>query len=257
MQNKIYQKLSRGEHAFGIGFAELEMETLPALLAHCGFDFLFIDMEHTTYSMETIGRLVWSCRQAGISPVVRVPEAHRFFISRILDAGAHGFIVPRVETTEQVENAIRYALFPPKGDRSVSGSGRKFGMTRPKDTASALERLNKETILGVQIETKKGLENIDELVRYPEIDLVFTGPMDLSFTLGVPPDPHHPEMQSAVTKIIETARKYGHAAGMQTSNTALSIEMMKKGLQFILCGGVTGIISRYGAEIVNELKTHG
>ena len=254
MENRLLEKLEKGEHVFGISFMEFASAGWPTTFANCGFDFLFIDMEHSTLSMETIGKITWACRAAGISPIIRVPEAQRHFISRVLDAGAHGFIVPRVETVEQVENAIAFGLFPPQGERSISASGRHFDLARPDNIEEATQKLNKQTMIGVQIETKKGLENIDKLLEHPLIDMVFTGPSDMALTLGIPHDPRHPEVQAAFEKIIHTALKYGHIPGMQALNVDFSKEMIQKGMRFVVCGAAISLIRRYGSEIVNELR---
>jgi 2-keto-3-deoxy-L-rhamnonate aldolase RhmA len=254
MTNHLRQKLSKQEPVFGVSFMEFQSVGWTTVFAHCGFDFLFIDMEHSMRSIERIGDLIWSAVHAGINPVIRVPSPQRFYISRVLDAGANSFIVPRVETIEQVESAIQFALYPPEGDRSLAGSGRNFNLLPQKDLKQATKTSNQETLISIQIETTKGLDNIEEIVKHPRIDMVFIGPADLSLTLGIPGQFDHRDFVNAVDRIIEVTLRHGHSVGMQSMNVDYSKKMMKKGLRFVCCGGAIGLIRQHGAEMVKQLK---
>jgi len=254
MINQVKQKLSKQESVFGLSYMEFQSVGWITIFAHCGFDFLFIDMEHSTRSIERIGDLIWAAVHAGINPVIRVPSPQRFYISRVLDAGANSFIVPRVETIEQVESTIQYALYPPEGDRSLAGSGRNFDLLPQKDLKQATKTSNQETLISIQIETKKALENIEEIVKHPRIDMVFIGPADLSLTLGIPGQFDHPDFVDAVDRILDVTRRDGHSIGMQSMNVDYSKNMMKKGLRFVCCGGAISLIRQYGTEMVRQLK---
>ena len=254
MQNNTKAKLTRGDFAFGISFMEFNSPVWAQVFANCGFDFLFIDMEHSTLSIETIGDITWGALGAGISPIIRVPQAERFFISRLLDNGAHGFIVPRVETMEQVEKTVAYGRYSPRGDRSIAGSGRQFNLLPQTDLGKAVEKENEKTLIGIQIETKTGLDRVEELVAHPELDLIFIGPGDLSLSLGIPGQYKHPDFLDAVDRIIAVSRKNGHHVGMQSLNLDYSRNMMARGINFIVCGAGMGIIRKQCAEMVLELK---
>lgn len=256
--NPTKKKLEAGKPVFGISFMEFQASGWPTVFAHCGFDFLFVDMEHSTRSMERMGELIWTCLHAGIDPVVRVPAPpERFHISRVLDAGARSFIVPRVEEPEQVEQMIRYALYPPDGDRSLAGSGRNFDLRRQSDTAGATRESNERILIGVQIETKRALENIDRILDNPRIDMVFVGPSDLSLTMGIPGRFDHPDFEAALTTIAEATRRHGHALGMQSMNVEFSKRMMEMGLRFVCCGSGIGLIRTHGARMAEELRAAG
>jgi len=126
-------------------------------------------------------------------------------------------------------------------------------MTPPADLVQELAEVNKKTLIGIQIETKKGIDKVDELVSHPDIDLVFTGIMDLAITLGVPPDPNHPEVCSALDRIFESTLKHGHIIGMQAMYPEYAGRMMKKGLQFVVCGSVRGLIIAGAKRMVDDL----
>jgi len=120
--NLVKKKLLKGEIVLGIGVIRcVEVIEICQSIADAGYDFAFIDMEHTQYSLETISRFVNKCRQVDVEPWVRVLDSLRTYVSRVLDAGATGVIIPRVENRTQVEEIIKYVGFPPASDRGFGG----------------------------------------------------------------------------------------------------------------------------------------
>jgi len=252
--NPIKDKLAAGEPVFGISLMEFQSSGWPTVFAQCGFDFLFVDMEHSTRSIDRIGSMIWTCLHSGIDPVVRVPSPQRFFISRVLDAGARTLIVPRVEEPDQVDRIVRYALYPPEGDRSLAGSGRNFGLQPQSDLRRATRESNHRILIGIQIETRRGVDNIESLLGRPGVGMVFVGPSDLSLTMGIPGRFDHPDFTAALKTIAEATRRHGHVLGMQSMNVEFSKRMMTMGLRFVCCGSGIGLIRRYGAQVALELR---
>ena len=132
-ENNIKRKLAAGECIFGMSIFEVRSLVVAQVFADLGYDFLFFDMEHSAHGVETVAELIWSCRAADITPVVRVPDAERFYISRALDWGAQGIIVPRVESVEQVEAIVSYGRYKPLGTRGVALGGRHLDYQSPTD----------------------------------------------------------------------------------------------------------------------------
>jgi 2-keto-3-deoxy-L-rhamnonate aldolase RhmA len=120
VNNSLMAKLKRGEPVLGTMMQELRSPAVPMIFANAGFDFIFIDMEHGAHTMETVADLIKVTRLAGITPLVRIPDLQYHFIARCLDAGAQGFMVPRIETREQAEKAVAFSKYPPLGERGCS-----------------------------------------------------------------------------------------------------------------------------------------
>ncbi len=254
MKNIIKDSIIKGECVYGLSSMELINDSWPKVFANCGLDFYWIDMEHSCMSIETVGKCIWACRTAGISPVVRLPNSKRYFVSKILDAGCNNIIIPRIEEARQVEDTIKHAFFNPKGDRSFAGSGRNFDLLPPKDINTAIEELNNNAFVGIQIETVKGIENIDKLICFSEIDMVFIGPGDLTLSLGIPGRFDHPDYIAAVDEIVKASKKYNHCVGIQAGNVKNAKIAMRKGVQFIAFGSALGILREQIVKKLNDLK---
>lgn len=252
--NKTKQKLRKGDVVLGISLAEMRSMALPRILAGVGYDFLFFDMEHSAEGFETTCDLVWSSRSAGITPIVRVPEVERFYISRVLDAGAQGVIVPRVETIEQVDLIVGFCRYPPDGDRGVALGGRHTDFQPLGDPRAAMAQANEEVLVGIQIETLPGLQHVHELAARPGVDVLFVGPQDLSVALDVPNEWEAPVMDDAIRRVVTAAEKYGVTVGIQGRNVELSSRWMAEGVRFIVVGSTVLLIAQAARAGVNELR---
>src|SRR5579885_965432 len=115
--NKTRERLSQGHAVFGCGLQSYRSFEIPRTFAAAGFDYVFIDMEHGAYDLETVQEMIQSSLAAGITPIVRVCELHYSLIARLLDAGAEGIILPRVEDPKLLEEALSWMRFPPMGKR--------------------------------------------------------------------------------------------------------------------------------------------
>jgi len=191
--------------------------TLPSLagveiMARAGFDWLTVDCEHTTLSVADLGDMLRTIALCGPCPLVRVSENNQTEIKRALDAGAQGIIVPMVNSAEEAEKAVASVRYPPRGRRGV-GLGRAQGYgTVPIDVYQ--EWLEKESLLMVQIEHFKAVENIKEIIDVPGIDGFFVGPYDLSASLGIAGKFDHPKMLEAMGVISQHVGKF--MAGFHT-----------------------------------------
>ncbi len=214
--NKVRMALKRGETVIGTMVTEMRSPAIALLFAHAGFDFMFIDMEHGAYSIETVADIIKVARLADIVPLVRVPDGVYHLIARVLDAGAMGVMVPRVETREQVEQAVAALRYPPVGERGCSTS--KGNSDYQGGPLWEFTRHANEHILAVmQIERKAAIEHIDELLSVPGVDVALIGPSDLTLSLGAP-NPQDPAVQEAIQKVIEAGRRHGVATGIHLRN---------------------------------------
>ncbi|GAB4520026.1 MAG: aldolase/citrate lyase family protein [Anaerolineae bacterium] len=210
--NKVRAALKRGEVVIGTMVTDMRSPAIAMLFANAGFDFMFIDMEHGAYDLETVADIIKVARLAGIVPLVRVPDALYHLIARVLDAGAMGVMVPRVETRETVEQAVAALRYPPVGVRGCStmkGNSDYQGGPLWEFTRHA----NDNILAVMQIERKEAIDHIDELLSVPGVDVALIGPADLTLSLGAP-SPQDPMVQEAIQKVIDAGKRHGVATGI-------------------------------------------
>lgn len=254
-KNHVKRALKRGKTAIGTMAIEVKSPGFAQLCAIAGFDFLFIDAEHGTYSLEEMANIIQICRKVGMVPLVRVQDLAYHLIAGVLDAGAMGVMVPRIRTAEQVEEMVSYIQYPPKGVRGGGGTGRsEFGLAyQGMSSGEKLEYLNQETLAIAQIERKEAIENIDAIASVPGLDACVIGPYDLSISLGVPGEGNHPLMKDAIQKTIATCKKHGIASGGHMSAEALEYGW-RHGMRMLTCNADIGMLRKGCRDTVAQLK---
>ena len=212
LRNKVKQALKDDKPVFGTGLTgPIEMPVLRTL-ANCGVEWLFLDIEHGSTDISDLLNAVQVADLLGMVSVLRIPDLQYHWVARSLDTGALGVMIPRVETKEQAELAVQWAKFPPVGVRGM-GSPSVLGYA-PISAAEALEISNRETMVLVQIETKKAVDNVEAIASVPGVDVLFIGPLDLSISLGRPGDVASEESHRAFRKVCRVARERGVAVGI-------------------------------------------
>jgi 2-keto-3-deoxy-L-rhamnonate aldolase RhmA len=219
----LRKRILAGECVYGMMIRQARDPGAPAIFAAAGFDFVFIDMEHGNYSMETVADLIRGAKSAGIATIIRVPHLETHFISRVLDAGAEGIMVPMTSTRQQAEQIVRYSKYTPLGQR---GFGNQTGQTdyKPLKTPDFMKEANEHTLIVAQIETREAIQNVDSILSVEGIDVGLIGPNDLSISLGIPDQMGSEVLTKAIDKVVETAKKKGKASGIHIGN----IEALKK-----------------------------
>jgi 4-hydroxy-2-oxoheptanedioate aldolase len=204
------------------------------LLQQAEVDFVFIDTEHIPLGRETLS---WMCQAfsfAGIPPVVRIPKPDPFEACKVLDGGAGGVIGPYVETAEQARALAGAARYRPLKGKRLEEALRDPDTIEP-ELRSYLEARNQNTILIVNIESVPALENLDEILSVPGLDSVLIGPHDLSCSLGIPEEYHHPRFDEAVRAIFAKAREHNVGAGIHFwLDVDLEIEWAKAGGNLVM-----------------------
>jgi 2-dehydro-3-deoxyglucarate aldolase len=167
-------------------------------MAHGGFEWLVIDREHTPIGVHEQMRLVQIIELAGVVPLVRVGRNDSLLIKQAMDAGAHGVIVPMVNSAQEAQDAVEAAYYPPRGRRGVGLSrAQRYGM----DFQAYVERMSSQTVVIVQIEHIEAVEHLREIVRTPGVDGFLVGPYDLSGSLGCPGDWNDPSVKEALEQV--------------------------------------------------------
>ncbi len=251
--NHTRERLARGEAVFGCGLQVYRSAEVPRAFAAAGFDYVFIDMEHGSYDLETVQDMIAACNQTGITPIVRVGELLYSLVARLLDAGAQGIILPRVEDPQLLAEAMTWLRFPPLGKRGY-GVNPTMVSYEPRTFADIIEHQNRNTVSVVQFETRTAMERADELLSVPGVDIAMVGPADLSISLGVPGDFDNPIMISTISGLIEKCNRHGVVPGIQTRTVAMAKAWTERGMRFVGAGAEHGLLLEKAKETVAALN---
>lgn len=178
-----------------------------------GMDFVFYDLEHGLLSNEKLHDLMLFANASDFSSIVRVPQLARADISRTLDFGASGIMVPMIETKQEAELLVNWSKYPPLGKRSYSGGANTHYATGGNHAVN-MQKQNERTLSIVQIETVKGVCNIDEILSVEGIDAAIVGPVDLAISMNHPDDVMHPEELAMIQKVVDACKKHHKAFGI-------------------------------------------
>jgi 2-dehydro-3-deoxyglucarate aldolase len=205
-------------------------------MAQAGFDWLAIDLEHSTVGIETAQQLIQVVELSGCVPLVRLSSNDRVQAKRVMDAGAHGIIIPTVNSAEEAEQAVKAIRYQPKGFRGVGlGRAQMYG-ARFREYMKELEEY---AIVVVMIEHRDGVEQAEKILRVPGVDAVIIGPYDLSASYGIPGQFDHPQIKDALNRIMKAARDAGVAPGIVVVHPPVDQvrDRLAQGFRFIAyCG---------------------
>jgi 2-keto-3-deoxy-L-rhamnonate aldolase RhmA len=232
--NWIKPALRRGETIVGIMVSELKTPMLGAMLDAAGLHFAIIDQEHGAYGADALGAIIAGFRGGRCRPLVRVPDTRREYFLTPLELGAAGIVVPRVESRAQAEEVVKYGRYAPQGDRGLSLMRAHTGFRRV-DKDSYLAKANEDILLIAQIETRQAVENLDEILSTPGIDMAFIGPSDLSLSCGTSSSLRDPAMRALVDTIVAAAKRHGVFVGIQTYDLAIAAELAAQGIGLVSC----------------------
>jgi 2-keto-3-deoxy-L-rhamnonate aldolase RhmA len=244
--NTMKQKLNAGETVFGQMILELFTPGVAAMLDNAGLDFVIYDMEHGRCGYELLSQMVTSCRGTRLTPIARTPDLYAQPMARLLDIGAQGVMIPRLETAGQMQDAVAQLKYPPRGRRGVA-LGLAHDNFRPRG-APYFEEANQETVVIAIIETPQALENLDAIVATPGLDVAWMGHYDLTVALGIPAQFDHPVFLGAMDALVAACRKHNVAAGFLPATAAEKAHWLGKGFRAISLGTDVGVYSRAVAE---------
>lgn len=221
------------------------------IMAYAGFDFVVIDLEHTTLDLAAASTHIAMARALGVDPLVRVPDHGPSVIQRVLDAGAAGVVVPHVDTVEQARAVVRATCFPPRGDRGSGGTSRagRWGLL-PR--ADYLEYGNEQALCVVQLESEAAMRNTREILALDGIGAAFVGPADLSMSMGVAAGSD--EVDRLVTSALAAAAAAGVPIGTASATSDQARAALARGYDYVVVSNDTSILASGGRAIVNTLK---
>ena len=234
--NAAKARLKKNELSIGIGIRLVRNVDIIKVMKAAGFDWLFIDLEHGSMSIETACEISVSAQDSGIAPIVRVPYGELAMATRVLDGGALGIVIPHVDTAEEAKEIADRLRYPPRGHRSVGGGQAQFDYA-PMPLGEMTKQSDDNTLITVMIETPKAVENADAIAAGPGIDCLLVGSSDLSMEMGIPGDTGNPKVQAAVDKVIAACAKHGKWPGMGGAYTEELLKLYTdKGMKFLLSG---------------------
>jgi 2-keto-3-deoxy-L-rhamnonate aldolase RhmA len=245
--------LAAGKAVFGSEISRLRSPEIARIYAAAGFDFMFIDMEHSAFGQETVADIIAMSRIAGIVPIVRVPQAEYAFVARVLDQGAQGIIVPRVNNAQTVREIVSWMRYPPLGIRGFADTVAQTDHQRVP-IHEFMEANNHETLCVIQIERRQALENLDEMLAVPGVDVACMGCMDLSIDLGVPGQIDHSTMVAAIERVVDAARRHRVASGIITGQMDIINRWVKAGMRFASYASESMLLNDGAAAAVRLLR---
>lgn len=229
--NTTKAKLRAGQTVFGC-FVRYPDATLIEVMGYHGWDFLVFDGEHGTVEPRDAEHMTRAAELRGVTPIVRVTTNLQPTILRFMDTGAHGLIVPWVNTAAQADAAVRSVKYHPRGMRGVAG-------VRASDYAQAgtltdyVQKANAETMIVLQVETAEAIDALPEMLKIPDIDVIFIGPNDLSHSLGLPGQVTHPTVQAAMNRIADLVIPSDKALGLMIRDADQARQWAERGARYI------------------------
>lgn len=247
----LRRRVLAGEPTIGL-FLGLGSIVAAEVVARAGFDWALIDLEHgMATETEVLGQLV-AIQATPTAALVRVVSAERMRVGRILDLGAEGLMIPRLETPEQLRETVRWMRYPPAGIRGVATGTRGAGYATVGHPQ--IRDLN-ERILGVfQVESRVAVEAIDELAAIDGVDVLFVGPADLSHDMGVPGDFADPGFVAALDRVVASATAHGKATGILVRGASEVTAYRARGFTFIGIGSDSGLVTSGARSQVAEAR---
>jgi 2-keto-3-deoxy-L-rhamnonate aldolase RhmA len=237
--SSLRQRLQQGELLLGQMVLELFTPGIGPMLDACGLDFVIFDMEHGRCDVALLSEMIASCRGSNIVPMARVPDAGFAPLSRVLDIGARGVMVPRVETRQQAEEIVSQLKYAPIGKRGVA-LGVAHDLYRA-GTPEFFARTNEEIVVILLLETVKAFENLDEIVSVPGVDIAWMGHYDLTVSMGIPAQFDHPRFLTAMDDLVATCRRYGVVPGFLPPTPESAVHWIDKGFRAISLGSDIGV----------------
>lgn len=248
---KIKERLKNGEQLLGTMVTTFTNPDIAKILQNCGFDYFIIDCEHGAFTTREVANIIAQARSIGMPVMVRIPEMRREHALKFMEMGASGLLLPNTETAEQARMLVDCAKYAPLGHRGVSLS-RPHTDFKKVDGPAYMESVNSDTVLMCQIESRKGVENIEEIMSVEGIDIGFIGPNDMTQDYGILNHFNDPEIVAAFEKVIAAAKNAGKWSGVHFAQAEPLKPWLNKGMQMNLWNSDSGLLM-LGAAKISEL----
>jgi 2-keto-3-deoxy-L-rhamnonate aldolase RhmA len=253
--NVAKQKLAANELVLCLGVNQLRTPNIAMIAAACGFDAVYIDLEHNPTSLETAAGVCIAALGMGITPIARVTSHDPHDATRMLDCGAQGVMVPHIQNAAEARAVVEACRFPPHGHRSAAGSVPALGYASlPQPEIN--RRLNESTLLIAMLETPHAIENVEAIAAVDGIDTLHIGSTDLSTEMGIAGDYQHPRMRAAFEAVAKAAKAHGKSMGVGGVREDLAFQtwLLQLGVRYLTGGSDVGYILSAGRRDVRQLR---
>ena len=243
LPNLMKARMDSGQVAVGMIVRLMRSVEIAAIAHSAGFDCLYIDLEHCTFSLESVSQICMMATALGVTPMVRVAGLDPAEISRTLEAGAQGIIIPHLDTAEDARRAVQAAKFPPLGQRSLLAMN-PHTLFRGGPAAEVMAKMNGATLVVGMIESETAVTNADAIAAVEGMDMLLVGSNDLCNSFGIPGQLDHPRLMEAYETVLAACRRHGKHLGVGGLNSRPEIarRIIGMGARYVSAGSDTGFL---------------
>lgn len=251
MRNLVKEKLEENGYVLG-AFVASGSPTNAEILGINNLDFILIDMEHAQTNIDTMVNMIRASELYGMVPFARVYNPlDGPMMARMLDVGVHGLMIPMVETPEHAKYIIDNVKIAPLGKRGIGvGRGPRWGWYEDYNRGEC----NDNTYTIMQCETRKGVENIEEICKTPGLDCIFIGTADLSQDMGCLGDMKNPELINAIDKVLKSCQKHNIVAGIVTGSAEEASMRIKQGFKLVTIMNDLGFFKSQSKNLIDAVR---
>jgi 2-keto-3-deoxy-L-rhamnonate aldolase RhmA len=252
--NSARERLVRGEVSLGFGVRAAKSIEIAKAMKTAGFDWLFLDLEHSAMSIETAAQIALAALDVGIAPIVRVATGEYSLATRLLDSGALGIVVPHVDSARQAREIAERLRYPPLGHRGVFSSMPQFDYrsVRVDEMTAALNAAN---LIVVMLETPAAIDNAEAIAAVEGIDVLLIGTNDLCIDMGIAGDLGHAKVADAYRAVVAACRRHGKWPGMAgVYDEPLMRRYVEMGCRFLIAGADLAFMMSAGKKRTDFLR---
>jgi 2-keto-3-deoxy-L-rhamnonate aldolase RhmA len=254
-ENRARQKLHAGELVVCLGINQMRSAEASLIAEACGFDAIFVDLEHSATSLETAATICVAARRTGVTPLARVSSHDAFHTARILDAGAQGVMVPHVQDAAQARAIVEQLRFPPVGQRSAFGTGPTLAY-RAVSQGEVNGYLNGQELVIAMLETPQAVENADAIAAVDGIDMIHIGSLDVSNLMGIPAKYRDRRMMDVFEQVARAAKSHRKFMGVggARGDVELQRDLVRMGVQYLTTGSDVSYLMTAARSEVGALR---
>lgn len=249
--NLLKERISHNEIILGTMLSEVTTPNIVRMLAVGGFEFVIVDCEHGYFNFSQAAEIVGIANGIHLPIIIRIPEIRREVITKYMDMGADGLLVPMTSTRKEIKTVVEYAKYSPLGKRGIS-TQRPHTEYNPNGLSQYMKLANQRTIIFAQIETREGVQNINDILSLEGVDGALIGPNDMSCDCGDPGNYDTKEMQNNFATVIAASKQNGKPCGIISGNMPLLNRCRADGMTIFSCNSETGLILSGAKRTVHE-----
>lgn len=253
MANALTAMTRRREPVFGTFVAEFDTPGMGHILAAAGCDFAFLDMEHSSITVDRIKSSVRYYEAARVPLIVRPPSKAYANVAGVMDAGAEGICLPCVNTGEEARHLVAMVKYPPVGGRGI-GLQLAHDRYRAGDPAAKIKAANRRSCVILQIESAEGAANVDAIAATPGVDALWIGHLDLSASLGIPGQFDHPDFHAAINRTVKACKKHKRSLGIIAGSSEHGLALIRQGFNLISYSGDVWLLRDALAAGLTEMR---